>query len=446
MPEQSRDQPPARDQRPARERWARHWVRAHVWTGVAAGLLVAGPTSLAEIAVIPPALVFAVFVPWTWRLWGDAWRRPVLGLLLLFAFWLALGLAWSPDPALGLEEFGNLRFFAVVLLLIPAMRLTATGRSRLIAGLAAGFLVGHVVQALNAWAVLGGGPESLEFGRSTDRLSGWWDPAVAGTVLTAALGLHLPPALMGTGRTRRIGLGGAAVTMVGLLATGSRGGWIASALLCSLVFVVAAVRAARLRRGCVSLTIGVALLVIVLASAAFVFRDAISARIDLAREQMISAAGGDYEGTDGERLRLKRAALDAFAAHPIAGVGTGGFGVWDAERGGGTAGVHGHAHDTLLHVAASNGAVGVVLLVAVAGVGVVRGLRWTRVEGLGSYAAGPVFALLGLVFTTPFDTLHVSGSAAAVTGFVLALCAHPPGEDGFEFIVPIRRRTGAGGA
>ncbi len=419
--------------RDTRERWAEHWVRAHVWAGVLAGVLVTMPTSLAEIAVIPPLLVGVLLIPWTRRLWLDALKSPVAVLLLLFGGWLALGLLWSPDRGLGIEEVGNLRFFAGVLLLLPAQRLTPTGRGRLIAAMAAGFLAGNIVQALNAWAVLADGPAVLRFGRAADRLSGWWDPAVAGTILTAALGLHLPAALMGTGRSRVVALGGAGATIFALLATGSRGGWIASAGLLAIAGVVSAVRAYRTRTGASAAAMGLAVLVVVAGFGVFVFRGEIGHRLSAAREQVARAVEGQYGGDDGARIAMKRAALGALAAHPIVGVGTGGYAHWAREHFPGAAeGIHDHAHDTLLHTAAGNGLIGAGLLLAVAVAGLVGGVRWARRCGWGTYAAGPVFALVGLMLTTPFDTLHVSASAAAVTGFVLALCAANLGP--FEFV------------
>ncbi|USN98289.1 MAG: O-antigen ligase family protein [Phycisphaeraceae bacterium] len=427
----------------ARQRWARHWIRAHLVTAAAAGLLIAGPTSLTEIAVIPPAVIFLLFSPWTFHLWRDAWRRPVLVLLLAFAAWLAIGLVYSPNRDLGVEEFGNLRFFLVVLLLIPAFHLPSPGRgaaddaplpgpgrSLTVAAVALGFLAGNVVQALNAWALLGNGPESLDFGRLADRISGWWDSAVAGTVLTAALGLHLPAALMGRGRARLVALGGSSVTLVALVATGSRGGWAASAALLLLTFAVGGFRALRSGRGRAAFFASLATFLIVLGGTAFALRAQIGERIGRAHEQLTAAAEGHYDSVDGARLAMKKAALEAFLRHPIMGVGTGGFSAWAREHTGFTDEIHDHAHDTLLHAAASNGLVGVVLLIAIAAAALLQAWAWARPRGLGTYAAGPLFALLGLIFTTPFDTLYVSGNAAAVTGMIVALCAHPPPRQG----------------
>ena len=78
------------------------------------------------------------------------------------------------------------------------------------------------------------------------------------------------------------------------------------------------------------------------------------------------------------------------------------------------------------HVAASNGAVGVALLLALFAFTLLDAWRHASTRGLGTYHAGPLFALVGLALATPFDTLHVSATAASVTGLVVALCLAPP--------------------
>src|SRR5690606_40313370 len=59
--------------------------------------------------------------------------------------------------------------------------------------------------------------------RLPGRNSGWWDPVIAGSLLTAALGLHLPAALWGKKVWRALGIAGCAITLPGILATGTRG-------------------------------------------------------------------------------------------------------------------------------------------------------------------------------------------------------------------------------
>lgn len=420
----------------------RHWTRAHVWAGVMTGALVAGPTFCAEIAIIPTAVVFLPRVFHTWPLWRNLWKNPLALSVLLFTGWLAAGLIWSPDRRQGLHEFGNSRFLLALLLLVPAVMLRPSGRRAIIGGLVAGFLVGHVVQGLNAWAILGDGPGAFGFGRVPVRLSGWWDPAVSGTMLTAALGLHLPAALMGRGWIRWVGLALSVVTIVGLLATGARGGWIASGALVATVAAVACVRAFHHRPARTPTFVGLGLLVLAVVAGGIVFRGTIDSRVGSFASGIAAAGEGDYRSDDGARLAMKKAAVGVFLEHPIAGVGTGGY-ASAARSDPSDRHIHAHAHDTLLHVAASNGVIGVLLLLGVAGTGLMQASRWAGRTGLGGYDAGPLFALVGLVYTTAFDTLHVSGSSAAVAGLVLALCLDPTHTGGGARAEPRAAEPGA---
>ena len=406
----------------------RHWIRGYVWTGVLAGMLVTMPTSLAEIAIIPPALFFFPLCAASWPLWRETLGRPAMLFLLAFAGWLALGMLWSSNRGLGLEEFGNLRFFVVAVLLTPAIRTTTTGRRAIIIAMCIGFLIGNIVQGLNAWALHADGPGAFLFGRAPQRMSGWWDPAVAGTILTAALGLHIPAALMGKGRARIVAIIAVCLTIIALLMTGSRGGWIASSLLLSGSFCFAIVRAARMKTNRRATLVTLAALAVVIGTAGFVLRGPISQRAQQAINQITAAGSGDISGDTGARIALKNKAIDAFTHHPILGVGTGGFSNWIDQTSPSDEPASGfdHAHDTILHLAASNGLIGVVLLLGVFIAATRDGWRWTKLHGIGTYHAGPLFALVGLALTSPFDTLHVSASAAAITGMIVALCIAPP--------------------
>jgi O-antigen ligase len=414
--------------------WERRWVRGYVWTGVLAGLLATMPTSLAEIALIPPALFFLPLAHRTWPLWKQTLRRPAFLACMGFYAWLALGLLWSPDRSLGLDELGTARFFALAVLLTPALRTTTTGRRHVIAAVCIGFFVGNIVQLLNAWALHAGGPGALRFGRAPDRMSGWWDPAVAGTILTAAIGMHLPAALMGLGRRRVLGIMGVFATAGGLAMTGSRGGWIASVLLVMGSGLFAMGRASVLGKGRGGTALAFAALVASFLVVGFALRGPIADRIDQARTQVTAAMAGEVSGDTGARLAMKGEAVRAFLAHPLRGVGTGGYRAWIRESRGDDDPLSGfaHAHDTPLHLAASNGIVGVALALAVFVFALLDAARHARRAGMGTWRAGPLFALLGLALTTPFDTLHVSATAASVTGIVFALCLAPPRNDDHE--------------
>ena len=349
---------------------------------------------------------------------------------------LAIGLIWTPSRQLGLEELGGMRWFLPVLVFAPVLHI----RGKLIAALITGFLVGHLVQAGNAWALHGGGPSWLAFGRNPDRISGWWDPAVSGTILTAAASLALPLLLFGRGWQRVLGGAGTACAIVGVLASGARGGWIGVAAVIAIGVIGAGLvrctnrcsknkklpwKAAGIATAVAAVVLGVALF----AAGSLIAGPLIAGRATEAYDEITQAIEqGEFNSSTGARIGMKIAAAHAWLDRPITGVGTGGYKAWAVQHGDEHTAtyVHDHAHDTLLHALASGGVILAGLLTAVWITGVWQGARLAKFAPV---HAGPVLALIGLGVVSFFDTLYVSAHAAAITGAVLALCPawQPPG-------------------
>jgi O-antigen ligase len=293
-------------------------------------------------------------------------------------------------------------------------------RNRFIAALAIGFLLGNLSQLAQ---IFWGGQDWFPWVREPDRISGWWDPAVAGTILTAALGLHLPAAVMGTGRIRIIGLTGTIITLAALIATGTRGGWIAAVVLVGCTMVVAMFVHQRRR----TLLVGLGVLILAGIVAGLVLRGPIASRVSDARADLAAAIDGDYTTSTGARIAMAGWAVQAFAEHPIRGVGAGGYQSWvedhlqasgidPAERS-----IHAHAHDAILHIAATTGLVGLAFAAAIIICAFWNAFSHLSRATLGTYAAGPAFALLGLLFVSAFDVVHINAQSAAILGVLLAL-------------------------
>lgn len=430
---------------------------------------VAAPTTFVELGGVPLLIVSLLRGRATGRALALFFQTPIWWLLLVWALWQAVTLLWSPDVRQGLDEIYSLRWAWTLLLVFPLLR----HRRVLILAMAAGFFAGNLSQVAHG---LGGalGVEWLRFDRAPMRNSGWWDPVVGGTLLVGALGLHLPAAIAGPGgigvspvrmgkqrgsevhtggtpvppasapppsRQRWLGAIGSAITLIAIFATGTRGAWLAAIALVVIVGCIAIARAPgvlTLRR------IGTgALAAIVLATAVWlVAGGAIGGRVREARAEIARAAEGDYSTFTGQRIMMARWALDAFAARPVGGVGAGGYKAWvwqtlddegvpEAERGAGP-----HAHNMLLHVAATTGAVGVGLfaLVWVAGIraGVVMGPMGRRGPApppIGpirpmppGYDYGPACALLGLLLAGATDVVHINAQTAAMWLALLSLC------------------------
>jgi len=404
----------------------------HVWAAVVSLAMLTGPTTVCEFALLPLAVVTLIRLPGIWRMalpLGAAW---VVRLYVLLAMWWTLSLAWSPDRTQGLDEVATLRFAVMVPLLWPVL-----DRRRLLCwALAAGFLAGNLSQLAHAIGTHAGIP-SLTWSRLPDRNSGWWDPVVGGSLLCAALGLHLPGALLGTGRPRVVHGVCALLTLAALFATGTRGAWLAAAVL--LVFCGGGalwLRGRHLRSSLRSpRTLLAALVVGALAVGAGAWLGpGVARRAGRGFDEVAAALRQkDFTSDTGARLLLNWWAIEATGEHPVRGVGAGGYRVWaiDHLRARGidpaARATHAHAHNALLHAGATTGLIGAALLASLVISGAASG-RPRPPETWGQ-DAGPAAALLGLALVSVFDTVQVNAQTAGVLAALLGLCngLRPPG-------------------
>ena len=379
---------------------------------------ISGPMSFAEFAGLPVAICFLIHIKRTFRIWSLAFVDPRFYLLVALAAWMAISLLWSGDARQGYEEFGALRWGWFVIMLYPVL----DRRRLLLAAWVVGLLLGNASQLVHTLHDTIG----VEiFARAPGRYSGWWGPVVAGSILCAALGLHLPTAMMGHGRARFFAISACVVTLAGIVATGTRGAWIASVMLVSVVGMVAILRVHPRRRALIPASIVAALLAITLSAAAWSLRDsALASRVATGfREVNAAISTGEFRSDTGARIYMNMRAAQAFAAHPIRGVGAGGFRPWvnmyDTAHNDIS---HAHAHSAPLHAAATLGLVGLTLMGLLL-IGTFRSAI-RACDDLGSYSAGPIFALLGLLLVGIFDTVQVNAQSAAQLAILIALC--PP--------------------
>lgn len=410
------------------QRWP-VWEGIAVVAGVVCALNMGGPMSWKELGVVPieALALLGWLVAWRGGTFKYILHQPTTWLFLAFAAWQWLGVLWSADTRLAVEQAGALRFGVLIFALWPLMR----WRHVLVCAAAVGFLAGNAAQ-LGVWIghrfdVPWLVPDFVP--QVPGRNGGWWPAVAGGECLVAALGLHLPAALQGKGGRRWLAAALCAVTIAGMIATGTRGAWAAGAALVVIAGVVAIAQSARPGRLAGATLIAMASLAIgtyVLAG------DAVARRVGEARAQVASALrDGDYDSDNGLRILMARWAWEAFTQHPIVGVGTGDYREWvtrhaDPAHAGALARFtregHGHAHNALLHTAATGGLVGVTLLTAWLGLGLAAAFRSIRSADRGTYAAGPAYALLGMILLTPFEVFHASAHTAAVLCFMLALC------------------------
>lgn len=421
---------------PADPALADDWFRRNdprgywVYVFFAAGFLFfrGTPVTAAEIAGAPMAVWWFACVRWTWPMLNRFGAYLTARLILAWIAWVMLSLLWTPSNYQGWREVGGTaRFVVAVPLLWPVLN----QRRVLIAALAAGFFLMNAVQAAQ-WAGFIRHPHWMVWASDPDRISAWTQPVVAGSLLTAALGLHLPAALMARGWPRTLGIAGSAISAAAAAATGTRGAWLASIALFAAVALTAAVRYIRSgsRRRLAAIPITVALAAAIALAVWLVSGPAIQRRVDKGLSEVREALRSDnYQSDTGKRIDMARQAVAAFQSHPIRGVGAGGYQQWalDNLKSQGvditTRDIRRHAHSTPLHLAATLGIVGLLLFSALTLYPLITECRRLHhTPGPLGYDAGPAFALLGLLLAGVFDTIYVNSQTAALLFALVGLC------------------------
>ena len=398
--------------------------RVHTALACLACFCLGSPNSAAELGAIPLLVAFVIRVHRHWRTWPRLILQPLLLVVLAWVFLSLASRAWTLGTAgAWFEEFGSLRFAWVLLALWPV----ADRRALLLASLAAGFAFGQCSQLAHA---LGLGPalhlDWLTWHRLPGRNSGWWDPVVGGSLLTAVLGLHLPAALWGRGPWRALGVAGSGATLLGILATGTRGAWIAAFGLLAVALLAGLLRIKPPRR--MVRTAGVLLGILALGGviAWLAFGDQLAARSRDARDEIAAAIEHkQFQSDTGARLLMAWWAVEALRERPLLGTGLGGYEAWTRahtlEQGidPATRNYHAHAHNALLHAGATLGVPGLLLALAFIALALAGSTRRQPGDGPPGYADGPTFALVGLLLVGAFDSIHVNAQTAELLAVLL---------------------------
>lgn len=388
--------------------------RIHLVLACVAMIGIAGPVSMVDFAVMPLVVFFLVRVLNTFPVWIHGFGQPVVLVGLVLAALMGVSLLWSPDPAAGLEHIGELRWLAMIGFVYPVIE----HRRVLIACLCIGFVIGNGAQVVDAFDGFGNPWLAERLWHEPNRISGWWDPAVGGSLLIAALGLHLPAAAMGTGRWRILGLLGTVITIAALIATGTRGAWIAAVGLVVIGLVVCGFRRRESSRG---MLIGGVVGVVVIGVVGALVTGGGSDRIRVARDEVSRAVDGDFASSTGARISMGGQALRAGFEHPLGGLGAGGFRSWMEQRTADDLDDHAHAHSSALQLWAEHGVAGVLIGVMLMAVVLVNAWRRGVADPWGGYGMGPFFAVVGLVLVGAFDSILINVNTAALLGVLAAL-------------------------
>ncbi|MBC7834326.1 MAG: O-antigen ligase family protein [Phycisphaerales bacterium] len=404
--------------------------RIHVAAAALFLFLLPFPTSISEFAVAPLLITVLIRLPGIYKLIAPIGGFAVARLAVAWGAWVGLSWFWMIDAEGWKDEASYLRWALLVPLLWPVL----DRRQLLLLALLAGCVFGNASQLAQ---VIEGciGADWLPWNRMPGRTSGWWDPVVGGSLLCAALGAHLGLALLARGRWRVVGASGALLSAAAIIATGTRGAWIAAAILIPAAMLVAIARALPSRKFAGQLPLFVAAAALLTISlwpvVAPVVRPRAKAGIDEVRAAIKS---GDFTTDTGARVQMWVLAGEAMKEHPARGVGAGSYRRWvqgylrqsgvDAA----TRSVHAHAHGIVPHIGSTLGAVGLLIMGAMCAWAMwstlsapLGGDRTLPAQALGVDAACGL-ALAGLLLAGLFDTVHVNSQTAAMLWALVALC------------------------
>ena len=362
-------------------------------------------------------------LPHTWRTYTVLLRDPILWILVAFVSWYALSLTWSSDPAQGRDELRAARALATPLVLWPVIHRAPW--------LITALLVGVIAQNGAQLANFLGWIENAKY-NTPDRLGGLLHPVQTGAWCAAALCWFTAAVLNGRGRGRWLALLGAGATAAGLVATGSRGPWLAAAVALPALVITVALRRPESRRAALAL----AALAIVGSVAAWpLARARIVTRLQTAGAEVKAAQQDDvYWSSAGLRTAMWSWAWSAFEEHPVRGIGAGGYRNYVATHPTFLAAVElapvkqkpkrakymlrDHPHSTYLHLLGCTGLIGGSLFAAA---GILALGRCGRSASDHPYFDGTLFVLLTWLIGAALDCYHLNGQLVGLLGLVVAL-------------------------
>jgi len=395
--------------------------------------LATAPKDVASVILIGYAIIR---LPNTWRCYPPLLRDALLWTLIAWAAVHGVSIIWSAAPVEGWTELKAFRVILLPLALWPVLDR--------IPWLVGSFLLGvlglNLIQFAQRLELFGFGLEG------DDRARGMLHPIQSGAFNLAAMTWHVAFLLRaGWRRLPRSALifwasaVGLAAATVGLLIAGSRGSWLAAAIVLPALWVtfVARVPEAR-RRALILLAVGS------LGAAATWFGGGggyVQQRVGNAIEEFRAAQEqGDFTTGVGQRVVMTRWAWRFFLEAPIYGQGAGSFRAESkttpefermAEERPGRAKANkftpAHPHSAYLHVLATTGILGFLPFAAALLILFVRAARDRRDH---PFADASLFVLVGWLIGTNFDSYHLNGHLFGLFAFIVAIALphRPPVE------------------
>ncbi len=352
-------------------------------------------------------LVTSIIRAWGRRsLFTGLFQNRMLWFLFAWTAWHSISILWSSDQATGLDELKTFRVVLTPILLWPVL-----GHARLFIGVfLLGVVVANFVQLTQHFEWFGNKPVYA------GRLNGWIHAINTATVCGAAICWHLSAIFKGRGWVRWLSMLGAIIAAAGLVMTGSRGPWLATAIALIIGFALLCIKG---RMPFKAVIVIIVVTAIGASASWFVKGDFISNRFEQTFAQLQQAMDGDLDTDVGTRLARWSGAWKVFAAAPVQGTGAGGYGKAIGKLGyGELSSEDHHAHSVYMQVLATNGAVGAILI-AILFVLTLAARGSPKLDSVYSY--GTKLVLIIWLIGAVFDAYHLNGNMFGLFTFVLAL-------------------------
>ena len=354
--------------------------------------------------------------------WKQMMAQTWIQLLLIWLIWMALSIAWSPDIPKGIDRWFHLKFFIWLPMLWPLYKQWRW--------LFAGFLLSALVlQGIQVAGVFGATHQGDHL------IKGMRHPTMVGVWNATALSCWLFLAVSLGWRRMAICIPLAVLAAVGFVLAGQRGallGILVEILIANIVLLFAV--SGWLRRVLTRLMISM----IVLGGVYFFLGDELSSRIKLLYQETESSLGFNPNNTITpveinssftyqERIAMWKLSMIAWRAHPIIGVGFGGyriatFPINDVVMPNINIKDFSQPHSMYVMILTENGLVGLTLLLVWAGAFFVRAFKTVQLDPIriGVFGGAVLWFVAGIG-----DSFHTRGVFLTVGVIMMAMATMP---------------------
>ena len=393
---------------------------AHLIAAITAIVCEAISTASASVGINILLVATLLRAPALLSSWKKMLDQTWIRLLLLWLLWMALSITWSPDVANGIDRLGTLKYFIWIPLLWPLYK---QWRWLFAAFLLSAFVL-QCIQVSGAFGAMHQG-ESL--------IKGLRHPTTAGIWNATALSGWLFLAVAVNWRAMLLCIPLAVLSAVGFVWAGQRAalwGILVEIIIANIILLFAV--QGWLRRT----ALRVVLALVVIGGVYFFIGDELTNKVkqlykettkDLINLESTATSNGEAGLTYEERIAMWKMSLIAWQAHPIIGVGYGGYSkatapIDDVKHPTFDIHMYDHPHSTFVMILTENGLVGLTLFLLWIGAFFVRAFRVVQLDPIRIGVFGGVVIWLAAAVG---DSFHTREMFLNLGLFMMALATMP---------------------